>query len=84
MEVKQEQGQSQGLSATPEGRERQDLDPVPHHRHLVQGGLSIEQHDVTVHQVPLHLRCVRMEGGSLGGDLKAALHPALKTTPASS
>ena len=38
----------------PEGGPREDLDTVPHHAHLVQGGLAVEDDNVVVDDVPLH------------------------------
>ena len=39
----------------PEGGPGQHLDPVAHHTHLVEGGLSVEDHQVAVPHVSLHL-----------------------------
>ena len=37
-----------------EGGPWQDLDTVPHHAHLMQGGLPIEDDNVVINDVPLH------------------------------
>ena len=39
----------------PEGGPGQDLHSVAHHTHLVEGGLSVEDHQVPVPHVSLHL-----------------------------
>ncbi len=38
-----------------EGGPREDLDTMTHHGHLVESGLTIEDDDVIVDQVTLHL-----------------------------
>lgn len=49
----------------PEGRVRHDLDPMAHHRHLVQRRLPVEQHKVTVLEVPLDDPAVLERDGPL-------------------
>ena len=51
----------------PEGAPGQDLHPVPHHTHLVEGGLPVEHHQVAVPDVPLHLvAALQVQVGGLG------------------
>jgi hypothetical protein len=39
---------------SPKSAVGQDLDPVAHHAHFVQGGLSVKDDQVIVDHVPLH------------------------------
>jgi hypothetical protein len=40
---------------SPKSGVRQDANAVAHHTHLVQAGLPVEEHQVTVLQLALHL-----------------------------
>lgn len=56
-----------------EGRPGKDLDPVPHHGHLVKCWLTVEHHQIIVYQVTLHLVSqLQVEVGGLG--MKAQIH----------